>query len=184
MMSLNLLSPEKKKKLKEKKTLFAFRYISYFCAIFLIINLLLFYGTKLYLNHKLDSIKDEVSQATANLPSNQGTSLNNAIQEINKNIILLADIQSDYVKWSNYLTDFTALIPANILLNQLSLNQESKEIQINGHADQRDDFLVLKANLENTKIISDLNSPISNLIKKEDIDFVITAKIVLDNYKL
>lgn len=184
MISLNLLSPEKKKKLKEKETLFAFRYAAYFCLVFLVINFLLFYGAKLYLDHKLTSLKNEVSQTTLNLPSGQGTALNSTIEQINDNIILIASVQTDYTEWSDYLADFTALVPANISLTQLSLNQESGDIQISGHADLRDDFLKLKSNLDQTKIIADLNSPLSNLIKKDDVNFVLSAKIVLDKYKL
>ncbi|MFA5070073.1 MAG: hypothetical protein WC528_02225 [Patescibacteria group bacterium] len=183
-MSLNLLSPEKKKKLKEKETLFKFRYVAYFCAVFLIINFLLFYGARLYLDYKLTHLKNEVSQQTANLPTSQGKSLDTTIEQINKDLVLISGIQSDYVKWSNYVADFTALVPTNISLTEIAINQESKEIVVSGQALTRDNFLVFKANLENTEILSDLNSPISNLVKKEDISFVISAKIVVDKYKL
>lgn len=184
MISINLLSPEKKKKLKEKEFFYILKNVAILVAVFLIINAGILYATKFYLENKLETITEEVNQNTQALPNSQGTSLDATIKEINNDIKFLTTIQQDYVKWPAYLADLTALIPENIRLKQLSLNQESNQIQITGHAPLRDDFLSLKSNLDDSKIISNIDSPISNLIKKEDVDFVITASLVLDNYKL
>ena len=184
MISLNLLSLEKKKKLKEKELFYLLKNVAFLVAIFLFINAGILLAAKFYLEDKLKTITQEVDQATAALPSGQGTPINTSVQEVNTKIDYLTTIQQDYLKWSAYLADLTALIPQNISLGRISLNQESNQIQITGRAVYRDDFLSLKGNLDNSKILSDINSPISNLIKKENVDFVISASLIFDNYKL
>lgn len=184
MISLNLLSPAKKKKLKERLTLHLLKNISYIVVIFIVFMVGILLGTKFILERKLTNIENEVNQTILTLPTGEEVPLSSTIQEINKKIKFFEGIQKDCIKWSNYLADFTELIPENITLTQLSLNQESEEIQINGLALLRDDFLRFKNNLENSQILTELVSPVSNLIKREDVNFTLSGKMVLDNYKL
>lgn len=184
MISLNLLSPEKKKKLKEKEIFYLLKNVAFLVAIFLFFNAGILLATKFYLEDKLRTITQDVDQATAVLPNAQGAPINTTIQEINGKIDYLTTIQQDYIKWSAYLADLTALIPQNIKLSGIRLNKENNEIEITGRAVSRNDFLSLKSNLDGSKILNDIISPISNLIKKENVDFTITASLVLGNYKL
>lgn len=184
MIDLNLLSPERKKKLKEEKIVFLLRVVSYTLVVFFIISLGLFYGTQIYLDQKLDKINQQITSFESNAANGNQSNFSATIKEINERIKKINGIQNNFIKWSSYLTEFTALIPENITLKEITINRETSVIQLSGRAPLRDDFLALESNLRNSALLKEIQSPISNLIKKEEIDFSLSATMVLESYKL
>jgi len=183
-MSINLLSPQKKKKLNEYKTIYTIKNIGYFVLLFLIIINLSIYGTYLYLQNQLEQKESEINQLKSSITSEGEISINDIVDEVNEKISQAQNLQSDYILWSDYLSEFSLLVPQNITLNQIVIKQNNNSITISGQAPLRQNFLNFKNNLESSELLTDINSPISNLMKKENVIFSLTAKMVLDNYNL
>ena len=184
MINLNLIPPEKKTKLKEEKVIFLLKTIAFTLVIFFGLFLGLLYGTRILLDQRLTKINNEISSLESTTANGNQSTFSSLIKEINEKIVIIKNIQSNYIKWSAYLAEFSPLIPVNISLNEITINQETCKIQIRGIASFRDDFLILKSNLENSLILDSIESPISNLIKQENINFDLSATMVLEEYHL
>jgi len=184
MISLNLLSPEKKEKIKQYKNLFLIKRIIYSFIVFVILTLSLFYSTKIIISKKLENIHNNIASLTATSSLGKQNSYNKYVSELNEKIKKVNSLQKDYVLWSKYLTDFNSLIPQKIKLEQIVIKKENNSISIFGYAPLREDFLEFKGNLENSEIIKNIESPISNLIKSKDVSFTLSGEMILDNYSL
>jgi Tfp pilus assembly protein PilN len=180
MITLNLLSPDKKKELENKINFILIQKSLLFIVIFLAITSLLFYGTKIYQDNKLNNLKKEFEQIKLTLPSGEKVTLSKDIQDINNELSYLNNIQMNYLKCSDLLIDFNALVPTGIALNSLSVNQKTLEVLINGKAVLRENLVAFQNNLENSSFLKDIESPISNILKREDIDFSFKAKLNLE----
>ncbi|MDZ7799121.1 MAG: hypothetical protein U5L76_06005 [Patescibacteria group bacterium] len=184
MIKLNLLSNQKKKELKEYKILNTFRIASYLVIVFLVLIIMSLYGVSYYLSNQVKEISDK-NEASQNRQSQEGNiSYSKTISEINSDIQDIKKIQSDYIIFSDYLKDYTKIIPSDLKLTNLSVNNETNLIQIKGLAPTREVFLQFKTNLENSNLIKEIDSPISNLIKKVNVDFTISGKMILDSYNI
>jgi len=183
MIGLNLLSKQKKEKLKEYKVLNTFKLVSYIILVFIILLLAFLYASSYYISNQIENISTNIEKTQSASPDSE-ISYSKTIKEINEKINSINNIQSEYVLFSNYLMDFTKLVPSSIKINNLSINQETNVIQLDGYAPIRQNFLQFETNLKNSSIIEKLESPISNLIKKEDINFTLSGQMILDEYKL
>jgi len=169
MIELNLL-PRAIKKQIIKKT----RYVAMvnnaliLTAIFLIASALMLASQK-YIAHELKMISENNGQMTQ--PGGIG--------EINNLMSEASAVQKDFVKWSGILNNFLALLPAGNTIQSINLDRAQGTMTMNGWAKTRDDFLQLKANLENSPMLSEIESPISNLLHRADVDFTMRAKLNL-----
>ena len=99
------------------------------------------------------------------------------IAQINKSISSVITVQKNYVKWSSLLKQFFELIPPGVKMQTINFDNQNKIIKLNGHAENRDDFLQLKKALEDSSLIKKVESPISNLLHQTDFNFTLTAKL-------
>jgi len=177
MITLNLLSPQKKKEFQKKFNFILVQRCFLIIIIFLSFTSLLFFGAKLYQGNRLDKLKKEVEQTTLTLPSGENVTISKDVQDINYELSYLNNLQKNYIKWSDFLIDFNITVPSGITLSSLSLDQKTSLVLISGKAKLRDNLVAFQNNLKNTSFLSELESPISNILKKEDIDFSFQAKL-------
>lgn len=114
------------------------------------------------------------------LVTQRNLSIDREVATINSSLKEIASIQKDFVKWSAFLVNFTAIIPPNVTINSLALEKGAQSLTLQGTAATRDEFLLLKNNLEQLPYLSEVNSPITNLLLKQNLDFQFTAKINFD----
>lgn len=164
MIRLNLLSEKEKEQIK--KDMLAAEVANSVLAIFVVVVLIaivFFFGQK-YLNYRIE-----------NMAKYAPTTDENAVDEINKKMGQIIELQKDYLKWSVLLKDVIALVPENIKINSLELSKENKKIMLYGLAESRTDYLKLEDNLRNSALVADIKSPVSNLLRRNNIDFSIEA---------
>lgn len=101
------------------------------------------------------------------------------ITEINKNIAQLAQVQKNYIKWSRVLKNFLELTPTGIKLQSVQFDKENNVIYINGYAQKRENFLKYKENLERADMVGKIDSPISNLLHRQNFTFSLKAELKL-----
>ena len=128
-----------------------------------------FLGTEKYLNYQTTKIREIKTQNTEEA----------RIGKINDKMEEVYSIQTDYVKWSQVLVDFSALVPEGNRLESVSLDKENQRLSVRGISKRRDDFLKLKKNLEKSNLVTELESPISNLLNQTNINFTLEAKLNL-----
>jgi len=75
------------------------------------------------------------------------------------------------------LEKISEIAPAGINLTNLSYQTAQNKVVLNGQAKTREQFLNFKENLEKSQVFLEVESPLSNLINKENIDFNFNFKI-------
>lgn len=165
MINLNLISPEQKKLLKTKRIYLLFKNLSSVILVFTIIIsvALIFTYNSLDIFYNLNPYtKDSMS-----LDEQEINTINNQLNNI-------VTIQNRFTLWSKIIITITNLIPENIKVDNLEINKKTKKVRIDGFAETRNDYLDLINSLEQDENLSDLKSPLENLLSKEDINFSIS----------
>jgi len=168
-INLNLIGSKKKNEIKKNS-----RYIeiinnlAILTMVIALSSLLLFVSSK-YMDYKIQSIEN----------INSITGVDAEIVKINEDLSEIEKIQSNYIKWSRVLVNLLSLIPEGNTINKLKLDKINNKMHLSGNSQKRDNFLELKSNLENSDMLSNIESPISNLLRRENIDFSLSADLKL-----
>jgi len=127
---------------------------------------------------QIESQKTLIDLESRNINIPQVKELEKNITEANQKISNLNSFYQNQIDLTEVLEKISFLLPLNVYLTDFSYQKEKKLITLEGFAKTREDFLEFKKSLEVEKGFSNLNSPISNLVKPTDIDFYITFNLV------
>jgi len=174
MLSINLLSPQKKQEIGKQIMLVSFQYL-----ISWILIAICGAGTVLLITKAVmqNSFNDAVAQGT--LVTQEYGVLNQKVHLINQKIDFFTSIQNKFFTWSPRIAALTSLTPKNITLYSLNVNGITRNVQITGHAKNREDLLLYKQNLEQSSLVSSVNLPIENILEAKEINFNIKAMLIL-----
>ncbi len=169
MTNLNLLQNNTKKQIT--RTIYYIQIVNniIFLSIILTIISIILFANKSYLNFKISNL---AKITTASEENKKITDINNTMHQVNV-------VQQDYVKWSRILINFFELIPDDIKIQSLTFDKNKKTMSLSGHANNRSSFLKLKNNLDDSNLITKINSPISNLLHQADFNFNLSAELKL-----
>lgn len=165
MPQLNLLPNEIKREISRKINYIRFANFSILLLISIFASSLFFWGSHYYFQLKLADL--ETPQAR--------DSSEEETERINDLLRRVSLVQKEYIKWSRVLVNFFDLCPDGIQLRGLVLDKNNNRLKLEAHARERADFLRFKSNLEQSDMITDLNSPITNLLKPADFFFTLEA---------
>jgi len=174
MITLNLLPSIQKEKIK-KMAIYSvlenivagiFITLSLVGIIFLVAQNVLQNNLAYFSNNKIAVVQNEQA-------------LNYKIKTLNTKLKNISEIQKDYNKWSSLLININELIPNDISLTYLEIlkKDEGNILIINGKAKKRADLLTFKENLENYPKFTKVDSPISNILQKENLTFSIEIEL-------
>ncbi len=169
MISLNLLPASTKRQINKDVRQIVLINNVIVLAIVLVIMAGLLMASQRYLGYKLEQINQV--EITSDEEMN--------ISGINKLMTEIEVVQGEYVKWSRIIQNFMELVPAGNRLNSLVFDKANKKLSIQGVAETRDVFLELESNLKKFDLVTDIKSPISNLLYQTDINFGIEATLNL-----
>jgi len=105
------------------------------------------------------------------------------IEIINQKLEIAEQAQQTFTKWSALLTDFTDMIPEGIVLDFMYINEQSGTFRISGFAQTRDSLIAAKERIESNPIVTSLDAPLSNFLKREDIEFRFTGTLNASAYQ-
>jgi Tfp pilus assembly protein PilN len=178
MLYLNLVSNELKKEIKLRRLYFLIKKIGGVLLVITICLASILLTAKIILQNNFNKI---VAQTTLITKNNQ--TYNVKVREINNKINFAAKIQKDYLVWTNLLKNLALKAPDGIKLYSLKLNADKKTFAIKGIAQNRDDLLKFKENIENLSVYDNIDFPLKNILEKENIDFEINADLNLNEIK-
>lgn len=177
-MKLNLVSDELKKKIKMEQAYLMAKKLSVFLLIMSALWLLLIFAANFYLNSPLKIFIGQLEQ----LKSEQ-SDYYKKIRETNEKINLIAGIQDDFIAWSRFLERLSRETPAGVKLNLLKIDGKKEIVTMRGEALNRDDLLALQKNLTATGLFQEIDSPLSNILQKNEVNFEIKGKINLEKIR-
>ncbi len=172
MITLNLLPPKHKIQVKQTSICIAIENLVAITLIFLIIVSISILISKVKLQ---DNYYGLIARTSLSLSETH--KLERDVKEINQKLRTVGEIQDQYTKWSTFMIDLNKIIPDNIQLNLLSINKKERRFALEGIAKTRNDLLAFKKILQNFSYLSNIDLPTSSLLKKNDVNFALTAEI-------
>ncbi len=140
-------------------------------TIFVAICLLL---TKAALQNHFNTV---VAQTT--LTNQYASSFSQVVQKFNKKLVTVEKIYTNYTSWTKFFVQFSALVPTDTALSSIDIN--GQKLLLYGTAATRESLLQFETNLKKSPILSNVEIPLENLLKRTNIDFTIRADVNLKN---
>jgi hypothetical protein len=166
MIYLNLVSPQQQKVLKYKTI---FYYIENFLGLLVFVTILL--STILIpINASLGTLIQETDKVEKTNSDSLKT-ITEKIDIFNQKVINLDKIQSLQYDWVQFFSKIDKAVTSDIYLSELNAKSTDHQFSLKGWTNNRDSFINFKTALINTGIFSNLNTPITDLLKKENIEF-------------
>ncbi len=174
MITLNLLTPEQKKKLKTKKIYLSLKETVMLILLFTSIIGIMLIAARYVLEQQLAYLIEK--NATV-ITKSQETS--KKIASVNEKIETADIIQKNFQNWSIFFIELAEITPKNISYDFLKIYRQQATIELEGSAKTRQDLLALQKNLQNSNIFKKVNLPLSDLLAKTDNHFRIRAELDL-----
>jgi type IV pilus assembly protein PilM len=164
-LKLNLSSPAHKETLRTR-VIFAMiqRLVSVMIGAVLIASVLLFV-IKVELVRNLEKV-----QASKLLTSDYAK-VNDDVSQLNLLIGRVDALQKLEISPSSMLRDVSLRTPPGISMTALDFDIASNSMRLNGVAARREDLLAFETAMKESPFVKSLESPISNLFQKEEINF-------------
>jgi len=95
--------------------------------------------------------------------------------DINSRAADILAISKDQIYWNKMFVELESINTEGIFLDGLATNNFL--VSVSGEAVDRDSLIGFKSSLEESGCFTDVNLPLSNLVKKEDIAFQMDFKV-------
>jgi len=167
---LNLLSPEKRNRLQ--KMIYVQFIKNVFISVVFVFCLsgITLLGGQWVLQEYFNAVSNNILSANS-----QQAEKNKKINEVNSIITNIGALQEVNTLWHPTIIRLINSIPAGITLDSISLNSSAKTFIISGVARAREDLLTMQINLSTLDFVENIDIPLSQLTKKENFSFSITA---------
>ncbi|MFH1677358.1 MAG: hypothetical protein ABH888_00940 [Patescibacteria group bacterium] len=176
MLYLNLISKKVKQDIKLKRIYAILKRFGYILIIITALFAIIILFAKIILQNTFNQVVEQTTLITKN---NQSS--NNQIKAINTRLDNIEKIQNDFIPWSFLLEDLSQDISSNINFFSIKIDKDKQQIDLKGVAVTRKGLLDFKKSIEESDKFSDIYFPINNLLKENNINFEITAKLVISN---
>jgi len=178
MIALNLIPPKQKQEIKLRQFYIIIKNLTYVFLLFTIFIAVILMSAKAILQNNFNRIV-----ADSTLVTRYGPIFNNEIDEFNKQLTVVSDIQANYISWSGFINELILHMPENTFIYSLGIDKINQQLTISGLSRTRDDLLKFKESLENFDLISGVDIPLESLLNKENINFEIKTTIDLGKMK-
>lgn len=182
MLSLNLLPPERKEAFYwrglTKGIIFwggrILTLLVFFSLNFLMINL--------YLINQISGLDQEISYNEGTDSIKQLRLLEKSSKEVNNTLTNIDKVGENQIYWDDALNEVARIVPPDVQIFSLEIALDGK-FSIAGKARTRDQVLSLEDNLKKSAYFKDIQSPLDNLIDRNDVDFKFMGVFLTDKFK-
>jgi hypothetical protein len=174
MLRLNLLSDETKNDLKFRRLYSLVVNIDYMLLVGAMFLALVFLGS-----YQLLSVTYKEFSGKEAVAGSDGKKYVEKAKEINDKLRIASKVQTDFVKTSRILKELSSRIPEGISLSYIKIDLSNKSIKIAGLAKERETLLSLKEKIMESQVFNEVDSPLQNILQKEDVEFEMNIKLDL-----
>jgi len=175
MIKLNLLPPEEKSKIASRLALRQYLVWGTFSLVFVLIFLILISSIWWYLSIQLNSIGAISKEIEASPQTKALRELKKEIIAINKNLASFDKLEVATPHYSAPIEKLINLAPAGIRFKSISVSE--KKIVLSGRAANREILLSFRDVLNGSGEFLNLDAPLSNFLKQNNIDFTFSFEI-------
>ncbi len=177
MLELNLLPPQEKKEAELANLTRLVTSLSIWFLAFLIIFTLLLASTFFYLSILLRAQNRLIEIRQSDPKAQRLVEIEKKIKQANSRLSQIHLKQKDLILWVPLLEEMAELTPGRIYLTSFSYQLAENQIYLSGWANTRDNLLTFQDSLEESPFFVEVEAPLSNLLKKSDIDFNFTLHL-------
>jgi len=163
--SLNLLPPKQKQSLRTALAMAFVQSLAMFVAVVILIVAGTLFSLRLLLAGEVQYLAE---QSTAT--SGEHQALTKQMQSINDYIYRVQDTHDQFIDWSAVLESLGHSAPKGIRFEGISISPDMS-LTVEGVADTRDDVLAMEQQLNDYEHFIEVNSPLSNILQKENLRF-------------
>jgi|GEM_PF-5477395 len=132
-------------------------------------------AVKTELQAQTKNFENEIVPTGTSSNTEQQVSLNQKTKQLNGWLTILKRESVLDFPWPLMLSTIDHAAPGGVTFRSLNLSLASHQLTLNGHADTRDTLISFQQALSALPSLSKVNSPITNLLKHDNIDFSMTA---------
>jgi len=176
MFSLNLLPPREIKKLEMTHFSKLLGFFSLWLAFFLVVFTLFLISTIFSISIILKSQNELIEIRNNDEQTQQLIEIENKTKQLNKYLDQIYIKQNELIFWTPILEELSEIAPSEVYIIDLSYQKSTNKVSLVGFASTRDRLLVFQDRLSKASCFTEIEAPLSNLIKQSDIDFIFTMK--------
>jgi Tfp pilus assembly protein PilN len=165
MIELNLIPKEYRQQISRFQLIILTKNLVLWLVIYTILVAIVLLLARATLQRRFEVVVDQTTLVTQ-----ENHKIENSVRDFNKVITDAANLQAKELDWASFVVDFTATVPPGVTLTDVTLINGQRST-ISGRAEQRDDLLSFKNNLEKLAEISKVDIPLENLQKRENVNF-------------
>lgn len=173
---MNLLSHKQKNAIQRdvfNRFLFVFLGIAFLWAM---VFLVLAYNSVLYLELQIPAVQERLRVEQETQKANIVMEVESGIKDLNKVLLTIDTIRKkESFNFPYILRVLGRMAPEGVVFRTITFR--GKGIGIQGHAERRAGVLALKKSLEEEPIFTNIVSPLSNIVKEQDINFTFNFSI-------
>lgn len=175
MIILNLLTSSDKKRVVKHHLILVLKDIVFSTMLIVaIVSVMLLISNYFLIDNFIQLSQGSVAISKTEESNREINKINNNLQEINS-------LQIENTDWAKVILSLNQLIvPNEIQLTNLEIMPagEKQIIKLEGKALSRNGFLKFKQNLEDSPMLSNIESPLSNILLAKDINFTLAMYLV------
>ncbi|MEA2113133.1 MAG: hypothetical protein U9P63_00525 [Patescibacteria group bacterium] len=179
MIKLNLLPLKEKQEAKLDSFIrwlaFLVVPVSVFLLIFILFLVSAFFSLLIMLKAQEKAIKIQED----NFKTQKLLEIEEKIAGINQIITQVHSKQNETISWTLILEEISEITLRDVYLVNLSYDKSKNIIRLNGWAEKRQHVLFMEKLLEKSPLFEHIDSPLSNLIKQDNVDFNFSFRPVL-----
>ena len=184
MKIINLLPKEKQAERKFSVLFTIITKLIWLSVACFVLTLLIQIGLNVYLQRYNKSVEAKIIDLKAFASLGENAKVKAEIVQNNSLIMDYKNLSQSIPKNSKVVRAFSPLVPSGVVIKQMRINPNKKSIEINGHAPTREMVIKLYNNIvENEKLFPNIDYPLENVAKPQDVNFHFTFNVSDDVLK-
>lgn len=169
---MNLLPTQQKRRVRLEIFYQNIIFSGLILILFILILILILGGSLIFLNFKYHTIEENIAAEQSRIIQNETVKgMERKVGDLNKELRDLKEIQRKTSNLYGFLDSISQDLFSEVTIYTIEIDGKLNKITISGHADTRQELLVIKEKLNNSSQYQNVNFPISNLTEPSDIDF-------------
>lgn len=142
----------------------------------------LFLAINLYLDYQIGNLNKDIASYEDTEKVKEIRQAEAASKKINEVLTNINKISEEQIYWHDALGEFIGIIPANVQIFSMEIGLGGG-FTIAGVAKTRKDLLFFEEKMKNAPEFKNIQLPLENLTKKDDVDFQFKGEFLLDKFK-
>lgn len=178
MRIINLLPKQRQQELRYEAIYRSLLSAFWISIVSFVVVFVLQFATKLYLQYRASQLQGSISRLTEEVNKQDNATLKQKITIINNSVTDFKNLNAQNPRWSNLIKAFVPLVPADVKISGLVVDDKTRTVEIAGIAPTREAVIALYNNIaSDTAHFSNIDYPLENVAKPKNDNFHFTFRV-------